>query len=56
MTTVNLLLGPGGDIEKGQLLDYAVVRDSSDVFAVIDMLLKKGARIDEKKYDNDQWS
>jgi len=52
MKTVKLLFERGGDIKKGQLIHHAVERGSQDVIEMLDLLLQKGAQLNERKYED----
>lgn len=51
LPTIKLLLDRGGDVHKGQLLHHAVERQT-DTIEVLGMLLKRGAPLDSKMYEN----
>lgn len=51
LPTVKLLLDRGGDVHKGQLLHHAVERQT-DTIEVLGMLLKRGAPLNSKMYEN----
>lgn len=51
--TIKLLLQRGGDIRKGQLIHFAVERETSDAIEVIEMLLDLGASLTSIQYEND---
>ncbi|OBT69335.1 hypothetical protein VE03_01038 [Pseudogymnoascus sp. 23342-1-I1] len=55
LDTINLLFTHGADINHGQLLHNAVIREGpeEEVIKLVDLLLKKGALIDEIQYQND---
>lgn len=44
-----------GDVHKGQLLHYAV-RRKTDVVEVLELLLDRGALINQTMYENHDWS
>ena len=46
------LIGRGGDVRKGELLFYALERDTGSV-PVLELLLDRGADIDAVMYDDD---
>lgn len=54
MKTIKLLFERGGDIKKGQLIHHAVERGLQDVTEILDLLLQKGAQLNERKYE-DHW-
>jgi len=54
MKTVKLLFERGSDIKKGQLIHHAIERGSQDVIEMLDLLLQKGAQLNERKYE-DHW-
>ncbi len=56
--TIELLFARGADIQQGQLLHNAVLRDGQefDVIKILRLLLDKGAPIDEIQYQNHQQS
>lgn len=43
----------GASVRNGQLLYHAVERTQPDIIKSLDLLLAKGASLDEKKYDGD---
>ncbi len=49
---IMLLFDHGGSIEYGQLLHYAVRRDSNDRIEVLDFILTKGASVNDLMYQN----
>lgn len=54
VAVVKLLFQHGGDVSKGQLLHHAVKREAptSDVLEILQLLLERGAPINEIKYQN----
>ena len=52
MATIKLLFAHGGSIEHGQLLHYAVRRNINDRPKVAQLLIDKGAPINDVMYQN----
>jgi ankyrin repeat protein len=50
LDTIQMLFSRGGDITRGQLLHNAVWRDGPDTVVLVDLLLRKGALINEIQY------
>ena len=56
MSTVRLLLERGGDVQRGQLLLFAMERELPDQLAVVDWLVRLGAPISARQFENDAGS
>lgn len=54
LETIDYLFSKGADIQYGQLLHHAVLREKSDTLEVVRRLVKRGAPINEIKYETDQ--
>lgn len=54
LDTIDLLFTRGADIKRGQLLHSAIIRQGpeEEVIELVDLLLKKGAPINEIQYQN----
>ena len=54
LDTINLFFTRGADINHGQLLHNAVIREGpeEEVIKLVDLLLEKGAPINEIQYQN----
>jgi ankyrin repeat protein len=51
-----LLFERGADPRCGQLLHHAVLREKDDTVRLVELLVQKGAPIDEIQYENDPQS
>jgi ankyrin repeat protein len=52
LDTIQMLFRRGGNITYGQLLHNAVLREGPDALLLVDLLLRKGASINEIQYQN----
>lgn len=52
LDTIKFLFQRGGDINRGQLLHNAVLRDAPDVIELVGLLLDMGASINGIQYEN----
>lgn len=53
LSVIKLMLDHGGDVQKGQLLQYAVCRDEG-LEDVIALLVERGASLNATMYEDDQ--
>jgi ankyrin repeat protein len=49
---INMLFEKGAEVHRGQMLHYAVLRETDDALQVVTKLVEAGAPVDEVMYEN----
>jgi len=54
LETIEYLFSKGADVQYGQLLHHAILREKDDALEVVRRLIERGAGVNEIKYETDQ--